>query len=148
MSEKSMRSVIVQALKPLDGMAVENFALPGTPDVNFCEGWLELKWLQGWPKNPNKPVPMRHFRPHQRLWIRRRAKAGGKVYIVLQVRAEWLVLDPLLGAKMLGTATRAELFSITLLHMAKHFDPEALVEFLTKYENANHYNHFRTLDLI
>jgi hypothetical protein len=68
---------------------VENMAGIGRPDVNYCirgvEGNIELKQLPEWPKREDTVVPVRHFTPQQRLWIRDRVRAGGRVYVLLQV---------------------------------------------------------------
>lgn len=86
-----MRSRVVKALRPLHGVAVENPAYPGTPDVNFIEGWLELKWLRSWPKGATTIVRLEHYTAQQRLWIRKRAINGGNVGLLLQCKKEWML---------------------------------------------------------
>ena len=109
MSESHMRGRVLQLLRHLDAMAVENPARPGTADVNYIEGWIELKQLRRWPRSPSDIVPCGHFRPGQRVWIRRRARKGGRVHVLLQVHADWLLLPGGWAADNLGHTTRLQL---------------------------------------
>ena len=61
MSESRQRSTVIKALKTLDAMAVENRVKPGTPDVEFIGGWVELKYMSKWPKNTDLIVRIGHF---------------------------------------------------------------------------------------
>lgn len=110
MSEQGMRKRIVgRTLKPLDAVSVENPAYPGTPDVNFVEGWVELKWIRRWPVRPETEVKIDHYTPQQRVWLKRRWMKGGNVWLLLQVGAEWLLFDGDTAAEVVGRATRKEL---------------------------------------
>ncbi len=110
MAERDMRGRVVRELRDLDAIAVENPARPGTPDVNFIPGWLELKWLRDWPKGADRnPVLVPHFTQQQRIWLKRRVRKGGCAYLLLQVKREWLLLRGDVAAEMLGYANRKEL---------------------------------------
>jgi hypothetical protein len=110
MSEQTMRNRVVKALKPLDARSVENRVGPGTPDVNYIGGWVELKWMKRWPKNADtSPVLLDHFTPQQRAWLRLRWKRGGRAYLLLQVGKEWLLFEGPWAAANLGRVTRPEL---------------------------------------
>ncbi len=109
MSEQSQRARVVRGLADLHAVAVENPVMPGTPDVNYVEGWLELKCLSRWPRGEETPVRVPHFRREQRIWIRRRALRGGRVHVLLQVERDWLLLPGQWAADRLGEAPRAEL---------------------------------------
>lgn len=85
-----MRGTIVRLLKPYDAVAVENPAFPGTPDVNYIEGWIELKWLRNWPVKRDSIVKFEHYTQQQKLWMRQRHLKGGKVGLLLQCKKEWL----------------------------------------------------------
>lgn len=89
---KRMRNRIVKALKPLHAVAVENLTYPGTPDINFAGGWLELKELEAWPKDPDAVVPVPHFTPQQRLFLRLRNKAGEFADVLLKVGRSWFLI--------------------------------------------------------
>lgn len=109
-SEQHMRQKVVKALKPLDAISVENPARPGTPDVNYIPGWLELKKLDRWPKNADKsPVLIPHYTPQQRVWIKRRWRLGGPVFLLLQVGRTWLLFEGDVAATLVGHLNRSEL---------------------------------------
>jgi hypothetical protein len=108
-SEKSMRQRVVRALKSLDAMSVENSVRPGTPDVEYIGGWIELKSAEGWPKNEKTPLRVPHFSPLQRIWLSRRCNAGGLAWLLIRVGREWLLLRGDVAAKILGSATREQL---------------------------------------
>jgi len=93
MSESGMRGNFVKFLKGLglDAVAVENPIFPGTPDVNYLHGWVELKWIRSWPKNPETPVRLKRYTNSQKLWIRRRTLAGGKAFLLVQCKREWFL---------------------------------------------------------
>ena len=109
MSEQHMRQRVVKALKKLDAWSVENPCRPGTPDVNFIEGWIELKWRAEWPKRTTTVVRLPHFTPQQKLHLGRRWLKGGNAYLLLQVAQDWLLFNGEEAAKIVGQATRAEL---------------------------------------
>lgn len=114
MSERKMRKNVVDWLKPLDAFAVENPANPGTPDVNYIEGWIELKQLDAWPASDNTPVRLPHYTPQQRIRARKRWRKGGNVYWLLQVRNDWLLLEGHTAAELYdgeSAPTRAQLFN-------------------------------------
>jgi len=103
-----MRARIVRALRPLHAMAVENRVQPGTPDVEFIGGWVELKSVSAWPRLGG-PVRVGHFTTVQRLWLRKRCEKGGTAWLLLRVGKSWLLFDGATGAAIVGTATQAEL---------------------------------------
>jgi len=111
MSESGMRKNLVQRLKKLDACAVENPAGPGTPDVNFIGGFIELKWLRAWPKREGTVVTLDHpLLQSQKVWIKRRIRRGGAVWVLLQCGREWLLFWGDVAVQYLGTETRAELY--------------------------------------
>lgn len=99
----------MRSLKALDAIAVENPALPGTPDVNYVEGWIELKQLTAWPQKADTVVHVDNFTPQQRVWHIRRRLAGGTSWLLLQVGREWLLFDGAVAALNIGLCTCNEL---------------------------------------
>jgi hypothetical protein len=108
-----MRRRTVQGLKALDAIAVENPIRPGTPDINFVEGWIELKYLSKWPKGADEnPVFFLHFTLQQRIWLTRRRLYGGRAYLLLQVQQDWLLFDGVVAAEHVGKVTRPRLIEL------------------------------------
>lgn len=106
MSESTMRQRVVRALKRLHAVPVENPAWPGTPDVSYIGGWLELKWLRDWPIRKESVVKIEHFTQQQRVWLMEHHRRGGTCHVLLQCHQEWFLLDPIWAAENLGRVTQ------------------------------------------
>jgi hypothetical protein len=128
--EQNMRQRVIQALKPLDAISVENSCGPGTPDVNYIGGWLELKRVAAWPANLRTPVRIPHFSPQQKVWLARRCQRGGRAYVLLQVERDWFLIDGLVAASGLGTWNRDDLLFNSAKHWFPNLVPEELLDFL------------------
>lgn len=115
----------------MDGIAVENSAHPGTPDVAYIGGWIELKEADEWPKRPQTPLRLPHFKPHQRAWAIRHSHKGGVCLMLLKVgKFEWYLLDGLFSAHRLGKITREEIQSASLMVFNHGLDSERFLECL------------------
>jgi hypothetical protein len=115
-AETDLRRTVVTALRPLDAIAVENLVYKGTPDVNYVEGWIELKWLRAWPKRPTTKVRLDHpLTQEQRVWLTKRWRAGGNCYVLLQVGREYLLFTGQDAACSLGDSTREELETYAIM---------------------------------
>ncbi len=129
MSESGMRGNVIKVLKPVHGFAVENPTCPGTPDVNYIEGWIELKWLRAWPKRETTDVKLDHYTPQQRLWIKRRHENGGKVFLLLQCKREWLLFKH--PATMdVGKVPKAELIKMAYKYWKNGLNKEEFIKCL------------------
>lgn len=115
-----MRLGLARKMRALDFRSVENRLGQGTPDANYVDGWLELKWLRGWPKKGG-PVVISHYTDHQRLWLQRRWRCGGKAFLLLQIKLEWLLICGC-DAGPIGSVTREELYSLAVFKSDKWSD--------------------------
>jgi hypothetical protein len=131
-SESTMRSRIIRALKPLDAVPIENKLAAGTPDVNYSGGWIELKWIRAWKKNADtSPVLLPHYTKNQRLWMRRRTRRSGISLLMLQVQTEWFVFDSDFAYDHIGiTATRLDMRANAVAHWPKGLNERELVTWL------------------
>lgn len=107
-----MRQRVVRELKPLHGFSIENPCRPGTPDISYADGLLELKWCRSWPVRDDTPLAVPHYTPQQRLFHRKRWEAGGQMYLLLQVGRDWLLFTGPDAAQNLGYATKAGLEAV------------------------------------
>ena len=91
---------------------VENSAMAGSPDVNFCkdgiEVWIERKHVPKAPK-PGAILKMPHFTAQQKIWIRRRHAASGRIFVFVQVGREYILLRGIVAVQILGSSTLEEL---------------------------------------
>lgn len=94
-------------LKGLDPVRIENRCESGTPDVNYVEGWIELKI--GCAPKRGGIFTIEHYSPEQRVWAIRRALAGGRVWMFVKVSNEWILLKGEIAAKYLNYTTLEEL---------------------------------------
>jgi hypothetical protein len=131
-----MRSNIVKMLAPLNAIPVENPARPGTPDVNYVEGWIELKWLRSWPKRPETVILIDHYTTQQRLWAYKRRKAGGQSWFLLQCKREWILLDGAVAAFTVNRSTKAELISACVAYWGTGLNDRELIYYLKQRQPA------------
>lgn len=115
--EQAMWEALRPVLLPLkiDPVRVENAAIgSGTPDVNYTEGWIELKYAKRWPARGG-PLRVEHFTPQQRAWLTSRCKAGGKAFLLLKVgESEWLLFNGIVAALYLGHEPRERLYQLVV----------------------------------
>lgn len=113
-----MRQLVIKILKPLDGVSVENSVGPGTPDINYMGGWIELKWLRSWPKKADTIVVLDHeLEMVQIAWARKRINRGGRSWVMLQAnRTDWLIWPGNVAGEVLGFSTRQKLIETALVH--------------------------------
>lgn len=81
---------------------VENSCDKGTPDVSYLirryarvdptAGWLELKWEPGWPAKG--PLKIHSLTKDQVLWQEDWFAGGGKVFTLIRIGKEHLLVDP------------------------------------------------------
>lgn len=128
----TMRPRVVRALRRLDAIPVENPVWPGTQDVNFADGWIELKWLREWPARPHTIVTVDHFTAGQRLRQRQRSLVGGNTWLLLQVRQEWLLFRGQVAADILGRVPRQELIERAHAYWPRGLNDEELLRCVSR----------------
>jgi hypothetical protein len=114
MSEASMWQIVKKAIIKLDPQRVENACGMGMPDVNYIDGWIELKWVRDVPKRKTTPLRIEHYTPEQRVWALRRIAAGGKVFLLLKAKDEWFLFDGGVAAQYLNKSTLEELRKVAI----------------------------------
>jgi hypothetical protein len=123
----------------LDPCSVENPAFPGTPDVQHIDGWLELKFLEKWPKRETTTVRIEHFTPQQRCWLFQRYLAcakrktnHGQAFLLLYVEEtrEHMLFDGKTAARKVAKdgATRAKLYDWALVRTT---DLQEIINYVT-----------------
>ena len=114
--------------KALHITRIENSAGLGTPDVEGCFGnqfWMELK-CSARPAKVDTPIKPK-FQPQQVPWLQKRAAAGGKAFVLLQVGAGGSAARYLIPA---GSAQCLEEYGMTIaqLETCSIVDPKASAE--------------------
>lgn len=119
----------------LHPVRIENRAWPGTPDVWYNVGALELKDVDRWPPRGGA-LQIDHWTIEQRTWHRLRRSAGGLTTVCIRIRAEreWLFMDGLDAVTHLcrGTGTREGLSSLALLLTRRLPTREEVTKCLTR----------------
>lgn len=80
---------------PMDLGRVENTAITGWPDVNYCiggiEGHAELKAWERIRLSGRFTIPK--LRPEQAAWLYRRSSIGGRAYLLCRINKDVVLLD-------------------------------------------------------
>lgn len=120
MSEAKMWESIRPKLKEVDPVRVENVVGIGTPDVNYNNGWIELKYLAKWPAREQTPVTIDHFTPQQRTWLLRRHRKGGNAFLLLKVgKTDWLLFDGETAARHVGKVPKSRMIELAVAYWSK-----------------------------
>ncbi len=114
---------LLQGLHPV---RIESPITAGVPDVNFTQGWIELKHVEKAPKRPWTPLRVPHFTAEQRAWHVERYFAGGRSFVLLRVGREWLLFLGVVAAAHVGKLPLTELRAKTVLHTVGTPDRNAL----------------------
>ncbi|QBQ72951.1 hypothetical protein QJV43_gp35 [Serratia phage Serbin] len=85
----------------------------GIADCSYASqkvcGWVELKTYDSWPRKAEDPMNFSDLQPEQRNWLVARGRACGRVYLLLQVKDDWLLLH-WTSVRLLGSLTKRQLF--------------------------------------
>ena len=88
MSESNFWALLRNKLK-LRMYRVENRVMKGMPDVHYIRegksGWIELKYLKAWPKNPVSTG----LKLNQCLWLKEYNEHKGDCWILLRVGRDY-----------------------------------------------------------
>lgn len=93
----------------------------GWPDVYWVllrvPGWTELKYLPDYPAMADSPVWHEHLTLEQVNWIEDEVEAGGRAYLLLQVRHDYYLFDAV-GTRAIyeRRVTRGDLPRVALCH--------------------------------
>jgi len=115
-----------------DPVRMENSAMPGTPDVNYIEGWIELKYIPRWPVRWSS-LKISHYTSEQRAWLMRRWNQGGRCFMLLRVDHDWMLFDGW-TAQMVGELNRVQLLELCLWHTT---NPKLDIESLSRWLKAD-----------
>lgn len=128
--EQKWRKTLVKDLRKIHAIPVENPVRPGTPDVNFCEGWLELKVLDAWPALDDTVVKFEKLTPQQKVFAKMRWRAGGNMWIFVKVKTDFLLFRGC-DADLLGTLTKQGLIGVTVRYWQKRVNVSELISIIT-----------------
>lgn len=131
MKESAMRKLVIQALSGLDAMSVENSVRPGTPDVNYIGGWVELKVLEKWPVRAATKVRVPCFTDQQRVWLARRWLRGGAAFFLILIDKDWLLFNGDMAGRFVGRDfDKNEMIESSRMFSEGHFDKRQLYRIL------------------
>lgn len=128
-AESNIRKRIIKLLKPLDGISVENSAKPGTPDINYKYGCMELKQVDRWPPRGG-PLRIPHFTPLQRIRHRKRRYVGGISTVLTRVGRDWFLMDGKVAAELLGFQPKQILIDNSIFYWKGSLNGKELLEYL------------------
>lgn len=137
--EGEVRRRVIEVLTSagMNPQAVENSVGPGTPDVNYVQGWLELKQVPKWPERPESPLRIEHFTPQQRIWLRNRCRFGGLAFVLVRIDRDWLLMWGATAAEMLGYVKKAELIKNAVAFWSDRLNEQELVRCLRTTPQLN-----------
>lgn len=131
--------VIKKYLLELDPQRIESDCTPAFPDVEYVGGTVELKYEKAWPKRPTTNLNVKSLtkNPKQRVWWKRRARKGGRVFVLLRVADDWLLFHGVDAAEFLCYSTQSQLLEIAIKCWGKKLKGEELCLILKSHRAKN-----------
>jgi hypothetical protein len=70
----------------------------GIADVSYIStlgqhGWIELKQVNEWPKRESTILRIDHYSDDQRMWLKRKGKAGAFTWLFVKVQRDYMLFD-------------------------------------------------------
>jgi len=99
MNEATLRNYIRKGLHAKGVLTThhEDALNAGVPDLSYSgggvHGWIELKWLEAWPKRTDTIVRIAHYTKEQKHFLLSRGRAGGRCWLLLRVGREHLLFN-------------------------------------------------------
>ena len=99
MNEATLRNYVRKGLHAKGVLTThhEDALNTGIPDLSYSgggvHGWIELKWLEAWPKRAGTVVRIPHYTKEQKHFLLSRGRAGGRCWLLLRVGREHLLFD-------------------------------------------------------
>ncbi len=121
MSEAMLRNYVRKGLRAKGVLTThhEDALQAGIPDLSYSggghHGWIELKWLEAWPKREGTIVRIPHYTKEQKHFLLTRGRAGGRCWLLLRVggASAWHLTEHILldheRAQDLGALSRREI---------------------------------------
>lgn len=137
MNEATLRNYVRKGLRNNGVLTThhEDILNSGIPDLSYSgggvHGWIELKWLEAWPKRAMTPVRLPHYTKEQRHFLLSRGRAGGRCWLLLRVGREHMLFDHE-RAQDAGAADRDWMLAAAKLHVTGSVDFEQLTRILTQ----------------
>lgn len=105
----------------------------GIPDLSFgldgIGGWVELKYREAFPQDPDQAVRCRHFTHEQRAWLKRRGRASGHCFLLWQIGKEYFLFD-WRSVSLIGKLTRQQLIKESILHCERYLNVGLILHYL------------------
>ena len=113
MAERSLWLYLRNGMKrSWDATRHEDRLSAGVPDVSYginkINGWIELKALNAWPKNPLTIVQVHGFTEQQRAWLQNRGHKGGWCWLLIRVERTYLIFS-WQQIHLIGTLDKAQM---------------------------------------
>jgi hypothetical protein len=129
-SETTMRRNLIRLLRHLDARSMESAISIGVPDINYCCGWIELKYVARLPVRQGTLVRIPHYTQEQRIWLLRRYRVSRNAFLLVQVDKHVFLGYGGERASVVGNLTSSELFERADLVMREGINVEKLTAFL------------------
>ena len=138
MNESTLRNYVRKGLHAKGVLTThhEDALNSGIPDLSYSgggvNGWIELKWLEAWPKRAATIVRIPHYTKEQKHFLLSRGRAGGRCWLLLRVGDEHLLFNHEF-TDLVGTQNKNDTAVLCSMNWARgRIDFEQLTRILTK----------------